>query len=384
MKTILVRYAEIALKGANRYMFENKLRKNMQEALEIPLARVRQYGAQYAVQVADDHLEEALERLGKVFGIAWYAPTTTCENTLGEIVPVAVEAAKGKLDSSISFAIRARRSDKTLPFSSVDIERRAGEAVRLATGAGVNLNDPDFTVYVVASAERAYVFTERLPGPGGLPVGTSGRVLSLLSGGFDSVAASYMLAKRGAEVDFLHFHVFPSSKPVMQSPIADIVSELSRYTLSKCLYLASYLPFEFRMLGMQNSEDGYQLVLFRRLMTRVGEALAEKHGYQALVMGDSLGQVASQTMENIISVEEAVSVPIFRPLIGMDKVDITELVRDIGLFEATTAPYKDCCSLIAPHPVIHSYLPRVHSLEREMDMPKIVEEVVDAIEGVAL
>jgi len=280
-------------------------------------------------------------------------------------------------------AIRAQRADKALPFTSPDLERELGEAVRQATGAQVDLDDPDTTIYVSTSTEESYVYAEKLPGPGGLPVGTSGRVLSLLSGGPDSIASSYYLARRGAQVDFLHFHVFPNKDSVLDSKIIPIVSKLSKYTLSDQLYLSSYLPFEMQVLGLQVRDARYELVVFRRLMARIAEALAQKHGYQAIVLGDSLGQVASQTMENIAAVDEAVSIPVFRPLIGMDKVEIMDLVQEIGLLEEAISPYKDCCSLITPKPVIKAYLPFVHTIEKDLNLSRVVEEMVDEVEVVA-
>jgi thiamine biosynthesis protein ThiI len=381
---ILVRYAEIALKGANRHIFERQLRDNIRDALALPRGAVRQQQAQILVTVPDGQKHGVLEKLGHVFGIAWYTDARICPNTMEGMSRAAVEAARGKIDASKRFAIRANRSEKRLPFTSIDMGRQVGEAVRTETGASVDLDHPDVAIYVDAGTEQAYVYSQRYPGPGGLPVGTSGKVLSLLSGGPDSIASSYLLAKRGAQVDYLHFHVFPGTRPVLESKMVPIATRLSTYTLSRYMFLSSYLPFEMRVLGLTGKDQAYELIVFRRLMARVAEAFGTRHGYQAIVLGDSLGQVASQTMENIVAVDEAVSLPVFRPLIGMDKIEILDLVQDIGLFDVAAARYKDCCSLIAPNPVIKAYLPRVHGLEERLDIEKIVDSVVDGIEPVAV
>jgi thiamine biosynthesis protein ThiI len=262
------------------------------------------------------------------------------------------------------------------------VEREAGEEVQKATGAGVDLSHPDVTIYAAAAQEGTYVFTEKIPGPGGLPVGTSGKALALLSGGFDSIAAAYYLAKRGAQVDFLHFHAFPNAAQVLESKIADITGKLSAWTQSERLYLASYFPFESRVWELDAREQRYELVVFRRLMARTAEALCRKLGYQAIILGDSLGQVASQTMENIAAVDEVVTMPVFRPLIGMDKVEVVQFVRGLGLYDEATADYKDCCSIIARNPAIKAHMPSVHALEEKLGMDSLVAEMVGIVEGV--
>ena len=379
---ILVRYAEIALKGDNRPFFEAQLRTNLQLALGFPAEKVKQFHTQYAVYPGKGEMEAALARIGKVFGVAWYAPAKTCASTLDAIVKAGESLASAWIDPKKTFAVRAQRSDKSLPFTSVDVERALGGAVIDATGAAVNLGDPQQVLYISVSVEGSYLYTEKHPGPGGLPVGSSGKVLSLISGGIDSILASYLVAKRGAQVDYLHFHIFPDKSQVLASKIPAIANQLAAYCLSQDLYLSSYLPFESRALGLKKDDVGYELVLFRRVMVRVAAALAERHGYQALVVGDSLGQVASQTMENIIAVDEAVSMPVFRPLIGMDKVEVIDQVKSIGLFREATARYKDCCSIIAPHPVTRAYLPIVRRIERDRGLAQVVREMAEQVEVV--
>ena len=382
MTVILVRYAEIALKGANRPLFEEQLQNNIRQALNFPLSKVRRFHTQFVVYPEAHEEGQALQNLGKAFGIAWYAPAQPCETSLPTILKTGLQVALETINPNDTFAVRAQRSDKSLPFTSPEIERRLGEVILQSIDAQVDLENPDKTIYVSASTEGSYIYTQKIAGPGGLPVGSSGKVLSLLSGGPDSIVSSYYLAKRGAQVDFLHFHVFPNKDTVLDSKISAIVTKLSEYTFSKRIFLSSYLPFEMHMLGFELREPGYELVVFRRLMAQVAEALAREHGYQAIVFGDSLGQVASQTMENIAAVSEGISLPIFRPLIGMDKLEIIRVVEEIGLFDQATAEYKDCCSIIAPNPVTKAYLPFVHTIEKELNFSEIVQEMVEQIEEV--
>lgn len=369
-------YGEIALKGAKRSFFENTLISNIESGLGITGDQVHQYKGQLVVEVETGLLETALKKLSKVIGITWYAPVTFCENDLTVISEIAVAIGKNALDDSKSFAIKGHRSIKSLPYSTPDIHQQVGAAVGKATRARVDLDHPDLCIYVTSSGEGTYIYTRRLTGPGGLPVGTSGKVLALLSGGFDSVASAYMLAKRGANVDLLHVHAFPDYAPVMQSKIQDIVTGISEYTQSQSMFLSSYVPFEVKVVDLDWRLRRYETVAFRRMLVKVADHIAQDHGYKALVMGDCLGQVASQTLENLVVVDKAVDIPIFRPLIGMDKVEIIKLVRQIGLYDAAVADYKDCCSLLSPEPIKAAYMQLVNQLERKIGMSDIVEQVV--------
>jgi thiamine biosynthesis protein ThiI len=382
MVHILVRYAEIALKGANRYLFENQLQNNLKTSLRGAHVEVTRYQPHFVVKTRHEDIDYTLRKLGKVFGVAWYAPAERCKRTLDAITKASLELIQGKLTSGQRFAVRGQRSDKSLPFTSVDIEVRVGDAIRKFTGAQVDLDHPDVTLYVNVSFEGAYVHTQRIPGPGGLPVGTSGKVLALLSGGGDSIAAAYSLAKRGARVDFLHFHAFPHNRDVIDSKIATIATELSQATYSQSLFLAPYLPFQMQALDLEDNDDGYELVLFRRVMVRVAESIARDHDYKALILGDSLAQVASQTLENLVALDQAVTIPLFRPLIGMDKQDIRRLVKKTGLYRTAIAQYKDCCSIIARRPVTKAYLPKVTDLEDQLGIDRVVEEIVRQVEVV--
>lgn len=366
MTDILVRYAEIGLKGKNRAVFEDQLVKNIRLALGANLIQIIKEHKQFILSAGSD----ALESLNRVFGIAWYTQVTIVKNE-----PEAITAAALKLvEPKKTFAVRAHHG----------LEMSLGEIIRTKKKIKVDLDNPEQTIYVSAGKNQTLVFNQKNPGPGGLPVGTSGKVLCLLSGGFDSVAAAYLLAKRGAQVDFLHFHVFTDGQSVLKSKIKTIVDGLRPWTFSQKLYLASYLPFQMAVLDLTGRDTKQELVVYRRLMVRIGEVLAKKHGYQALILGDSLGQVASQTLENIVAVDTAVALPIFRPLIGMDKNETINLVRKIGLETIVNASYKDCCSLISAHPATRADLAQIAKIETGIKIETIIKEITDHVEIVAL
>ncbi|MCX6816834.1 MAG: tRNA 4-thiouridine(8) synthase ThiI [Candidatus Beckwithbacteria bacterium] len=366
MQKILVRYAEIGLKGGNRPFFENRLITNIKIALKNPSLQIIK--GQKQIMISGENID--LDKLKNVFGIAWFAPVQESTNNLESISKIALQMAVSKK----TFSVRAHRH----------LEVAIGDVIRTKKKIKVDLSHPQQTIYITEFNNQTLIFNQKIPGPGGLPVATSGKVLSLLSGGFDSIAASYLLAKRGAQVDFLHFHVFPDSKTVLQSKIKTIVDKLSGLTLSQNIYLASYLPFQMAVLDLTSRDEPQELVVYRRLMARVGEILAKKYGYQALVLGDSLGQVASQTMENICSVDEAVKIPIFRPLIGTDKKDIIALVKGIGLYEETIKPYKDCCSLISTHPAIKANFSRIQILEKKIKIDQIINQITTDVRIISL
>ncbi len=378
MPKILVRYAEIGLKGKNRKDFENQLIRNIRVTVKpekITLGR-----KQLFIDVKSSLINQSLSKLQLVFGIAWLSLIIETKTNLEVISEIAIKLAS----NSKSFALRIARADKSIPFNSLDTAIRVGDKVRQATNSKVDLKNPQREIFIDLNKNFTHLYTEKINGPGGLPVGSSGKVLSLLSGGFDSIASSHLLAKRGAKVDFLHFHVFANENKVLNSKIKTIVDQLSAYTLSRRLFLASYTPFQMSVLDIKNSLQKQELVVFRRLMVKVGEQIAKKHGYQALVLGDSLGQVASQTMENIVAVDQAVDIPIFRPLIGMDKKDIIDLTRRLDLDKTATLPYKDCCSIVSQSPATRANLEKIQTIERKIKINNIVSDIISSINTISI
>jgi len=366
MIKVLIRYAEIGLKGGNRRFFEDQLIKNIKINLDNPKLQVIKAQKQFLISAEKLNLD----KLKTVFGIAWYASVIESEITTASIAKAALSLA----EKNKTFAVRGHHN----------LEMEIGDIVRIKKKINVDLSNPEQTIYITQFNQKVLIFNQKLPGPGGLPVGTSGRVLCLLSGGFDSIAAAYLLSKRGARIDFLHFHVFPHSDQVLKSKIKIIIDKLFPWTLSSHLYLASYTPFQMEVLDLHPNLVNQELIVFRRLMVKVGEQLALKNHYQALLLGDSLGQVASQTMENIVAVDQAVNIPIFRPLIGMDKKDIINLVAQIGLEEVTNLPYKDCCSIVATHPSTKANLDKIAIIEKQIKIEIIVKKIIQDVPFITL
>ncbi len=381
METVIVRYAEVALKGKNRKRFVEQLAQNVCRSLRLPRRAVSRESGQLVFRAGE---QTDIDALAGVFGVAWYARASTCSNDPESIKSASAEMARRLLQPGQSFAVRAKRADKQLGYTSPELEAAVGRAVQQATQARVDLDRPDHTIHIYCDQTQAYIYGERRQGPGGLPVGVSGRALCLLSGGFDSIAAAYLLAKRGARVDFLHFYAYPTLDDVRETKVFQIAQKLRRFTFSEKLYIASYMPFQMATLSLARGEASHELVVFRRFMARVGELLAQRHGYQALIFGDSLGQVASQTMTNLAALDAAVGLPVLRPVIGFDKVEVMNLVQSIGLYDLAAAPYKDCCSLIAAHPATRASLATVQRIEDEIDARTLAQQAAEQVEAVKL
>ncbi len=395
---IAVHYAELALKGRNRAEFETRLGREVQARLEQlglhwPVVR---RGGRMAIEVSDrlDRVESVLDALAEVPGIATYFPAHRFEHaTAGDDVrglangPVAtalLELADAVHRPGARFAVRvARHGDAPYRFSTQELERALGTAVLERTGwEGVNLSAPDACFRLDFQADGVLLSAERRPGLGGIPVGSSGRVLALLSGGIDSPVAAFLMARRGCRVHCLHFSAnYLDRDRALETPVGRLAARLSRYTRSLQLHVVPYVPFD---LALSGPRTGYELVLFRRFMLRVAERLAGRLHIPALVTGDSLSQVASQTMENITALDAAIALPVFRPLIGFNKQEIIARARQIGTYETSIEPYKDCCALISRGPKTRARKERLEALEVERlaDYGKLVDTALE--EGVSL
>lgn len=378
---ILLHYAEVALKGHNRREFELQLRRNIKHRL---LRRSVHWPVQrghnrITVHIPDAPCADVFEiatMLRGVAGIASVAPAAFLPRAdlhwssespqLHRIEEVVVGMAHENWRAQASFAVRVNRGDKGFPLRSDELARRLGAAIIEHTSwSRVDLSHPNQRFYVDIYPEGVYLYDVRYRGLGGLPVFTAGSVLSLLSGGIDSPVAAFLMAKRGCRVDFLHLtatHLAPER--LRENLVSRIAKRLSIYTLRSRLFLVPYTHFDLALIGQPPS--GFEMILFRRFMARLGTRLAERHGGQALVVGDSLGQVASQTLENIVGHSQATALPILRPLIGMDKQEIVDRARTIGTYELSTEPYKDCCALLSRHPRTKSHPEQLQRLERQL------------------
>ena len=376
---VLVRYHEIALKGKNRPFFVDKLARNLRHVTsDMPGTRVRVLAARLEVDAPESVPWDALrERIGSVFGIANFSRTDDVPPDI-EVLKSAVAAAlRGR--GFASFRVTAKRSDKGFPMNSGEIDRAVGAAIQSATGVRVDLEHPELTVFIEVLRDRIFYSVEKLPGPGGFPVGSSGRVAALLSGGIDSPVAAWRLMKRGCRAILVHFHAFPLQDHTTIDKARSLARILARYQLRSRLLLVPFGPVQQSIVAACPAP--LRVVLYRRFMVRIAEALAGRHGAKALVTGESLGQVASQTLDNMSVIDEAARGPILRPLVGMDKEEITREARRIGTFDVSTLPDQDCCQLFVPRsPATAARLGEVRQAESALDVDALVRAAVQGTE----
>lgn len=376
---IAIHYAELALKGRNRAEFEAQLQREVRAriqhlGLDWPVAR---RGGRMTIEPTGqpERMPAVLDALAEVPGIATYFPAQlfthetagTDETRLqaGPVMDALVALAKETHRPCACFAVRvARHGDAPHRISTQMLERALGSAILEQTPwDGVNLSAPDCCFRLDFQADGVLLSAERRPGLGGIPVGSSGRVLTLLSGGIDSPVAAFLMARRGCRVHCLHFSAnYLNRDQALDSPIGRLARRLSCYTTKLDLSVVPYVPFD---LALSGPRTGYELVLFRRFMLRVAEQLARQRHIAALVTGDSLSQVASQTLENITALDAAVTLPVFRPLIGCNKQEIIVWARRIGTYETSLEPYKDCCALVSRGPKTRARVERLGAIEAE-------------------
>ena len=351
MRCAIVHYHELALKGRNRDSFEQRLVGNIRLALkDLGIKQVDNLRSRVRVMLPPDVDETVVtERLRRVCGIANFSlarsvPIHLAAPRLDHLGAAVVEDVRSK--SFSTFRVTARRADKRFPFDSMDVERAVGAAVCAGTGKSVSLKNPDLTVYIELLTNDAYFSVEKIPGPGGMPVGVSGTVACLISGGIDSPVAAYRMIKRGCRALFVHFSGRPLVSRSSEDKVRELVQTLTAYLYDARLYV---IPFgEIQREIVLNTPAAFRVVLYRRMMVRIAEELAKRESCWGLVTGDSLGQVASQTPENLSVVEDAAELPVLRPLIGMDKLEIVDEARRLGTYETSIEPDQDCCKLFTP------------------------------------
>ena len=376
---IVVHYGEIALKGRNRWMFEEKLVENIKRVLgEVDV--VRMPGRILVTLPAHGNGERGIIRamggLAEVFGISHYSPCFSSEREIGRLTSKARRTVRCCMgEHSSSFKVNTSRADKGYPLTSIEVNRRLGEEIREETGLKVDLRNPDLTLYVEILHDRALLYCNRNRGLGGLPVGSSGRVLVLLSGGIDSPVAAWMLAKRGVTVDLLHFYPFRDYDPANIMKIIELVKGLSMYLIRTRLFTLSCGPIRDRIGELDDLR--YSTMLFRLFIMRVAAKLAGNVKASAIATGDSLSQVASQTLSNLTSLLQLVGIPVFLPLIGFDKEEIVEIARRIGTYERSTLDYPDCCTMRATHAVATRSSPRaIWNLYRSLSLQELEDRVL--------
>lgn len=381
---ILVRYEEIFLKGLNKPVFEGKLIKNMKRVL-YGLGPVSIFKAQSRIYVEpekDDYpVDEAIKRLTTVFGIASVSPVLKLETQKEAIYNAAVDMVQGLVQKYPyrTFKVETKRADKKYPMSSMEVSRELGGIIlEKVPGLKVDVNTPDFIVYVEIR-EATYVYSEIIPAVKGLPVGSNGKATLLLSGGIDSPVAGWMVAKRGVRIEAVHFYSYPYTSERAKDKVISLAKILSRYTLGMKLHI---VPFtEIQMEINQKCPQEYLTIIMRRYMMKIAERIAKNNGSLALVTGEAIGQVASQTPESLLVTNSAVTLPVYRPCIGMDKSEVIDISRKIDTFETSILPYEDCCTVfVARHPVTKPQLEKTIAYEAVLDEEALIQKALEGIE----
>lgn len=380
---VLVKYGEMALKGLNKKTFEDMLTKNIKRRIK-SLGKFICTSAQSTLYITPDDdstdLSEVVERVGKIFGIAALCRACVCEKDFDDITEKSVEYLSEILDGAVSFKVTAKRADKSFPMKSPDICRELGGILlERFPNLHVDVNKPEVTVTVEIRDTNAYVHAENIKGAGGLPVGSSGKAMLLLSGGIDSPVAGWMMAKRGVHIAAIHYVSPPYTSDRAQLKVEQLCEKLTDY----CGGIAFYcVPFtEIQEAIKDNCPEEFFTIIMRRLMMEIAQRIADKDGCLALITGESVGQVASQTMAAIACTDAVCRIPVFRPLIGMDKTEIIEIARKIDTFETSTLPYEDCCTVFTPrHPKVRPQLSDIEKAQSSFDFDPLISKAVEDTE----
>jgi thiamine biosynthesis protein ThiI len=385
---VLCRYGELFLKSGNRRAFERVLADNVRAALAgLSRARVEQTHGRLLVRLPTEDADEAAGRLTRVFGLVSLsvARQVDANADLEAITAMAVEQARVVVarDRPASFKVEARRADKRFPKSSLDIDRHVGAAVQAATGLPVDVHTPALRIGVEVGTDVAYVFAGKHEAPGGLPVSASGRALLLLSGGIDSPVAGWLAAKRGLALDAVYFHSPPYIGEKSRDKVIALGKQLARW---QALRSVTVVPFTDAQKHLRDAGPAeLAVVLYRRMMMRIADEVADRLEASALVTGENLGQVASQTIENLTAIEAAARRVILRPLVTYDKVETTALARRIGTYETSILPFEDCCSLFVPsHPATRARAQDAERVEAKLDVAAEIAAAVAASERIVV
>lgn len=380
MKEILLcKYGEIVLKGANRRYFEDMLCKTLRfRAKHFGRFTVTRSQSTIVIepQDASADLEGMLESASKVFGIVGISRCAVCEKDMDRIRETVRDYIPQFLEGKRSFKVVAKRSDKRFPLDSMEIGREiGGEVLSVMPRIKVDVRDPEIVVQVEIREFGAYIHAGQLPAAGGLPVGTNGRAMLLLSGGIDSPVAGHMIAKRGVELSAVHFESFPYTSERAREKVFELARIMAQYTGSFDLHVVSLTHIQ--ELLVKNCEEDYFTLILRRYMMTIADRLAHANGCGGLITGESLGQVASQTMQALGVTDPATSLPVFRPCIGLDKEEIIRIARKIGTFETSIQPYEDCCTVFTPkHPKTRPELAKVLEQQARLNFDALVDEAI--------
>ena len=383
----LMKLGEIVLKGANKRQFENKLRQNVRRRMK-PFGNFDVYIMQSTVYVqpldAEADVEGAWEACHSIFGVVSLCRCRPCEKNLDAIYNAIEEYLGDDLDCAKSFKVESKRSDKAFPMTSIAISQEIGG--RLAEAhphVEVDVHHPDYIVYVEVRDLAAYVHGPAEPGAGGLPTGVGGRAMCLLSGGIDSPVAAYMMAKRGMEIECVHFFSYPYTSQLAKDKVLELARLVTRYAGRMTVNIVSFTQIQEAI--RDNCPEEFFTLIMRRFMMEISQRIAKGDGCGAMITGENLGQVASQTMEAMTVTGEVVDIPIFMPLVGMDKEEIVTIARKIGTLDTSILPYEDCCTVFTPkHPKTKPTLGQVLHAERNLDREALIAQALESVEKITV
>lgn len=386
-QSFLIKYAEIGIKGKNRYLFEDALVKQINHALKSVdggFLVTKEAGRIYAQAAKPFDFDEAVEALKKVFGIAAICPMVQIEDKGYADLKEQVKAYIDQVypDKHFTFKVAARRANKHYPVTSDQINRDLGEVIlETYPETKVDVHNPDVLLNVELRAKRINVYSLVIPGPGGMPVGTNGRAMLLLSGGIDSPVAGYMIAKRGVTIEATYFHAPPYTSDRAKQKVVDLAKQVAKYAGPIKLNVVNFTDIQLYIYEQCPHEE--LTIIMRRYMMKIAEELAKKDDCLGLITGESIGQVASQTVHSLAVTNAVCTLPVFRPLIGFDKQDIVDISLKIGTYETSIEPYEDCCTIfVAKHPVTKPVLHLIEKSERNLEekIDALVKEAIDTVE----
>ena len=379
---LIVKYGEVMLKGNNRPFFVDRLMKNLRSALQGTgkFNIEKDQSVLYLIPKEQVNLDRAADRVRRVFGVNVFHRAVQVEKDMEAIKEKSAEYFAPLLNKSHSFKIDTRRTDKSFSYGTYEINTILGQ--HIADGfphLTVDVHQPEVTIYISIRKQGAFLYHEKERGPGGLPVGTGGKATVLLSGGIDSPLAAYLIARRGLETEAVHFHSYPYTSERSKNKVIDLAKQLSRYTGKLKLHV---FPFtEIQEAIVENCPKDHVTIIMRRMMMKAAEKISQQNGAQALVTGESIGQVASQTVESLSATNASVSMPVFRPLIGMDKEEIVSYARKIGTYDISIQPYEDCCTLFVPrHPQTKPKLEKIIRWEQNVDFDALIDKGLEETE----
>lgn len=377
-KVILVRYGEIFLKGKNRSFFVSLLKSNMEHALKDIPHKIIVMQTRYVITDFGDNYDAIIGKISKIFGIYSYSPAILIKTDIEAIYQTASDFAN---DFSGTFKVETNRADKTFPYHSIDISREVGGRILAKNhDLKVDVKKPEHVVNIdIRESGKTMIFTEIIKGLGGLPVGCAGKGLLLLSGGIDSPVAGFMMAKRGMRINALHFHSYPYTGILAKEKVIKLANIVSTYSGKMTLHMVKLTKIQEAI--HEKCDESFMITLMRRFMMRIAERISKENDYQAIITGESLGQVASQTIESMTSSNSVVSMPVLRPVVAFDKDDIIAISEKIGAFETSILPYEDCCTVFLPkNPQIKPKMEKILAEESKLDVESLIADALSDVE----